>query len=229
MLVLAFATARECAAALDTAPPEPGGWARAAVAGREALVLVTGVGPLSAALALGRLLGEQSPRGVVNLGVAGAFSGRLALGTTAVVREEIWPEYGLRTQEGVDARGLGFPLAETPGGPVYKRIGLDPGGAARELGLALPGDWPLAASLTVSGVSADAAVARSMARTYDPDMENMEGFALALGCLRAGLPFLEVRTVSNIVGPREAGGWDLPGALAALGRAARALLTENKS
>jgi futalosine hydrolase len=51
----------------------------------------------------------------------------------------------------------------------------------------------------------------------------MEGFSLALACLQAGIPFLELRTISNLVGSRKPEHWKLDDALQALGEKAREL------
>lgn len=240
MITLVFATARECAAVLPGIPaPDEGGWGVHDFAGREVAVLVTGVGPLNAALALGRLLEAVPPvDGVVNLGVAGSFDAdTLRVGDVVAAGVEIWPEYGLRTESGVDAQGLLFPVAEGPDGPIRDRIFLAPGDAAKAMGLSLPPQWPVAPFCTVSAVSADLPTAQAIAARIPspgwengidpkhptPALENMEGFALALGCMRAELPFLEIRSVSNPVGSRDKAKWDLPGALAGLGNAVRTL------
>lgn len=232
MLVLALATAKELCAALPGAPSglEPGATAPVALPGRRApaaVALVTGVGPVGAALRLGRLLGALGPgavAGVVNLGVAGSFdTAALPLGAVAVAARETWPEYGLRTRAGVDAAALGFPVGRAPEGPIGPSLDLAPDAAARALGLALPAAWPRAAALTVAAASADAATADALRAAHGALLENMEGYALALACREAGLPFLEVRSVSNAVGTRRAGAWNLPGALAALGPALAAL------
>ena len=55
--------------------------------------------------------------------------------------------------------------------------------------------------------------------------EAMEGFGVATATARAGLPFAEIRAVSNPVGPRDREAWKIPDALAALERAGTALAT----
>ena len=55
--------------------------------------------------------------------------------------------------------------------------------------------------------------------------EAMEGFAVATAAAHAGLPFAELRAVSNAVGPRDRAAWRIPDALAALERAAAALVS----
>jgi nucleoside phosphorylase len=44
----------------------------------------------------------------------------------------------------------------------------------------------------------------------------MEGAALFHACLTLGVPFLELRAVSDLVGPRDKAAWDIPGAIKVL-------------
>ncbi|MFP5257993.1 MAG: futalosine hydrolase, partial [Acidobacteriota bacterium] len=97
--------------------------------------------------------------------------------------------------------------------------------AARELGLTLPEGVVAGPCLTVAGVSATPERAAALAGQYRALAESMEGFAVALAGAAAGLPGLELRAVSNRVGSRPPADWDLPGALAALGRAAARLFS----
>jgi len=195
--------------------------------GREFLVLVTGIGLVNAAFSLGRALGaEPGVSGVINFGVMGAFDlDRLPLRSAAVVGKEIWPEFGLITYRGLVPEALGFPQWKGPDGPVFDKIDLAPDRAAASMKVSLPGDWPRIVSLSVAGVTGNLERAKELFETYGPDCENMEGFALALGCLHAELPFLEVRTISNLVGAREHSSWDLEGSLKALGGAAEKVLS----
>lgn len=45
------------------------------------------------------------------------------------------------------------------------------------------------------------------------DVETMEGAAFFEACLAAGIPFAEIRTISNLVGETDHGRWDIPLAL----------------
>ncbi|MHC1790183.1 futalosine hydrolase [Solidesulfovibrio sp.] len=237
-LLLVVATAKEYRAAvsgLGAPPPPPPGqtvdWRRG---GRDVTLLVTGVGPVAAALAVGRAIGRRlgtpgpALGGVVNLGIAGSFDpDTLPLSGLVAATAELFPEYGLRGPDGpglADARGIAFPQTVIDGQDIYDRLPLDPLTAARTLGLSLPADVVSGPCLTVAGVTADAGRAALLARTYAARAESMEGFAVALAAAASGLPVLELRTISNRVGSRPPADWDLPGALAALGRAAARLL-----
>lgn len=229
-LCLALATAKEYRAVLGAlgAPeaPEAGRWTTWRWRGRELLVLVTGVGPVAAGISLGKLLGGGKVQGVVNLGVAGAFDlGQAPLGGLVVATEEIFPEYGLCGEEGVAARGLGFPQMLVAGGPVYDRLGLGPEAAARVLGLNLPREAVAGSFATVAGVGKDGVPSAAGRLVPRPLAESMEGFSLALASAMAGIPFLELRSVSNRVGARPPQDWDLPGALAALSQAVSVLFS----
>lgn len=229
-LLVCAATGIELSAVLGAPFAAGQGRVVAALAhGREVLALATGVGMLNAGLALGRALaGAERIDGVLNLGLAGSFDLEAhPLRAARLVTAETWPEYGLLFSGAVDAdaRALRLPLCGGGEAAVWDRLELDPAGALARMGLAAP-DVPGATSLTVSGVSADAELARRRRARHGADLENMEGFALAYGAGQAGLPFAQLRVVCNAVGSRPPERWDIPGALTALGRAACGLLAQ---
>lgn len=190
--------------------------------GRDVLAATTGVGVVNAALLAGRALDRGNVQGVLCLGVAGSFDlAERPLGSSWLVEEEIWPEYGLLASgwASADAGALGFPLGRVGERRVWDRVAWDAEADLGRMGLANPG-LEKVKSLTVSGVSADAERAASLHNRHHAALENMEGFALAYGCALAGVPFAEVRSVSNAVGSRPPRDWDLPGALTALGHTA---------
>lgn len=216
-LCLAIATRKEYRALLSplgapAVPPDgqPVSWKRG---GREMSLLLTGVGPVAAAATLGRHIGAGHVTGVVCLGVAGSYDlSQAPLGTPVVANAEVFPEYGLRREDGIEPQALGFPQLTVGGEAVYDRLDLDPRHAAAAMGLCLPTELRQGAFATVSGVTTGV-------KPHGRDgllAENMEGFALALACRLAGIPFLELRTISNKVGARPPRDWDLSGALTAL-------------
>lgn len=238
-LLVCAATARELAAAAPGVAPRENELAElrpvpVRLKGRPALFCVTGVGPVNAALAMGFCFGltsesagedGQAPGGglrigaVLNVGLAGAFDlAETPLRALCLVEEEIWPEYGLNDGSSVTARAFSYPQwRKADGAPedVYDRLRLADAGAVARREPA-PGAFLPRRSLTVAGVSASFARAREMANRHRAELENMEGFAVAYACARAGVPCVEVRAVSNKVGPRAADEKDFPGALAAL-------------
>lgn len=245
-LIVASATTMEMQAtfpALAEHLPREQGWTRMALSQKrnehktpwkDVVLLVTGVGVVNAAFVLGRLLGclasdapdlaPPPPAGVLNLGVAGAFSlDQLPLGTTVVVSTEIWPEYGLLHDSGIDPKGIGLPQGKVDGQPVWDQLRLAPRQSAQQMGLNIS-SLPEVIGLTVSGVTGTSERAKALQSQYSCEIETMEGFALAWACCLAGVPFVQVRTISNLVGSREAVHWNLSGAKQRLSTTVRGLL-----
>lgn len=188
---------------------------------------VTGVGPINAALGMGIALAQcmaagQQIRAVINVGLAGSFDlERWPLGSLQVVNEEIWPEYGLHDGRQVVAQAFGYPQWSDGKREVRDRLTLaspsDLGLTLRNAAAAGMGEKGVR-SLTVAGVSAGVQRVQYLRQMYGAALENMEGFAVAYAAARAGLPCLEIRSVSNKVGPRTVHEKDFPGALRQLGR-----------
>lgn len=247
LLILA-ATAMEMravfeGAGLEISVPDKWGKTFARIKGVRAHLAVTGVGPLAAAYTAGKLAGEgllvqERCRGVLNFGIAGAYSPYGApLGSVVVANREIWPEYGVRTGLGVKAEDLGFPLLgnKTDSSAVWDTVHCEPEAAFDAMGLFFPKNAPalpenprvvVGGSITVAGVSGTPDIAGGLAAKYAALSENMEGFPLALAAREAGVPFAEIRAVSNIVGDRHASAWNIPASLAALSRATALIFGE---
>jgi futalosine hydrolase len=212
-----------CAAVCDQALKVPErGAVRACLAGREAILVVTGVGPLNASLEMGAALGRYEISGVINLGLAGSFDlERAPLGSAVAASAEVYPEYGVAGLDGmgglVDDTEFPFPQWEDGGQRVMRRIELGPAAEAWRLGLSLPAGQLLGTALTVAGITGCRDRALVLAEHFGALTENMEGFALALACATRGLPFLEVRTISNRVGERDRAKWKLKQAFRGLG------------
>ena len=83
---------------------------------------------------------------------------------------------------------------------------------------------PAVAGITVNTVHGSEPTIASIRRRYDPDVESMEGAAFMYASLIAGVPFAQVRAVSNAVERRNRGAWKLDHATEALGAESLRLL-----
>ncbi len=198
--------------------------------GRENIIyLVTGIGPVNAALAIGFCLGllhEQKSdpvRAILYTGLAGSFNlEKDPLLSTRIIRREIWPEYGLHDGISVTSRAFRFPLwARKEGDDIYDTVEL--AGTEAISPKAPPKTWTECSSLTVAGVSASFNRRDSLWNAWKAELENMEGFSAAYSALRAEIPCVEIRVVSNKVGPRGKNEKDFPGALKELAKILPAL------
>jgi futalosine hydrolase len=76
---------------------------------------------------------------------------------------------------------------------------------------------PVGDAITVNTAHGHAAsIARAVER-YNPHVESMEGAAFMYACLVHGMPFAQIRAVSNIVERRNRAAWKMGEAIEALG------------
>lgn len=230
MIVVTTATAKEMKAAFaftDAPVVEQGQVKEFELNGRTLLLAVSGVGLVNAALCAGSLLARLDVTGVVNLGIAGAYDvEEFPLGSSSYVWQEVWPEYGLLDEEGnVDPKAIGFAQGSVGNKPVWDRVKLNPTNDAAKMGLQLSPESNRAAAVSVSSVTGTPSRAGWLKTACSADLENMEGFAFAFAAMQRGLPFLELRTVSNRVGSRYEEDWDLKAAFTELGRVTEHLFT----
>ena len=78
--------------------------------------------------------------------------------------------------------------------------------------------------ITVNTVHGNERTIAAVRDRYDPDVESMEGAAFMYASLIAGVPFAQVRAVSNAVVRRNRGAWKIDEAIRALGEQSVRLL-----
>lgn len=169
---------------------------------------VSGIGMVNMALACQHAIHTLSPDLVVQIGICGSFSQKYPIGSVVQVSEEIYSELGAEAPEGfLDLEALGFPLFETHGRVYYNRM--------QNPAQALPG-IPSVRGITVNRVHGVSSEIERTQKIWQPEVESMEGAALFQVCLCAGIPFYEIRGVSNYVEARNREAWNIPLALSAL-------------
>jgi futalosine hydrolase len=163
-------------------------------------VIAGGIGPAASAAATSAALASGEYDLVVSAGIAGGFA-PLGMGDIAVAGTIAFADLGKETPDGFEplsmatscydvAPALAVELADRTGGH-------------------------LGTIVTVARVTGTAATAGALVERY-PDVvaEAMEGAGVAAAAQHHGVPFAEIRAISNAVGPR--GEWQVPQALAAL-------------
>jgi futalosine hydrolase len=215
LMVAAPSEGRAISAAFNAKMPDRE-WSVAELDHRWDLVL-TGIGKANAAGAAGHAVKPGAHGLVLSIGVAGSLPGcSLELTSSVAATACVFGDEGLVTPKGFQACDeMGFPLGDFAGSavPVDERVVAWLGAMASTRGL-------VATVSTCSGTDDQAATIRQRTGAI---AEGMEGAAVGLVCRRMGVPFGEVRVISNTTGNRESQIWDLPGALTALTRLASKL------
>ncbi|MFD7387983.1 futalosine hydrolase [Streptomyces sp. NPDC059852] len=177
----------------------------------DAEVIAAGVGPALAAASTATALTTAALGGrpftlVVSAGIAGGFAPHAPVGSLVVADEITAADLGAETPDGF------LPVTELGFGTVTHR---PPEALVREVASAT-GARP-GAVLTVSTVTGTATRAARLRERHPTALaEAMEGFGVAEAAAAHGTPVLELRAVSNPVGPRDRAAWRIGDALAAL-------------
>ncbi|MEJ8306364.1 futalosine hydrolase [Saccharibacillus sacchari] len=182
------------------------------------VVIAGGVGPAAVAAGTARALAGGAYSRVVSAGIAGGFAGLADIGSLVVASRMVAADLGSDSPEGfisVDELGFGSSVI-----PAEDEVSAALAGALQGAGLAAR----LAPIVTVSTTTGTLAGARALAaRVPGAAAEGMEGFGVAEAARQFGLPALELRAISNAVGPRDRGAWKIGDALSALRRASSIL------
>ncbi|MEU1025913.1 futalosine hydrolase, partial [Streptomyces sp. NPDC005904] len=143
---------------------------------------------------------------VVSAGIGGGFPPAAPVGSLVVADEITVADLGAETPEGfAPVTELGFgAVTHVPPRSLVRGVAAACGAARGTV-------------LTVSTVTGSAARAAELRRRHPRALaEAMEGFGVAEAAALHGLPVLEVRAVSNPVGPRDRAAWRIGEALTAL-------------
>jgi futalosine hydrolase len=174
-------------------------------------LLAAGVGPARAAASVSAALSAAAPAGapyglVVSAGIAGGFLPEAPVGSLVVADVITVADLGAQSADGF------LPVTELGFGTVTHH---PPRSLVRESAAATGART--GAVLTVSTVTGTAARAAELRERHPRALaEAMEGFGVAEAADAHGRPVLEIRAVSNPVGPRDRAAWRIGDALAAL-------------
>jgi futalosine hydrolase len=147
-----------------------------------------------------------------NFGVCGSFDEEIPVGTVVHVTSDRLSELGAEDGERftpIDELGLG----QTS---VYINEAPPAIGALNEL--------PRVTGITVNTVHGDEPSIAAVRARCAPQVESMEGAAFAYVCGLSGLPYAQVRAVSNVVERRNRDAWRLDLAIRNLNDAALRIL-----
>ncbi len=184
-------------------------------------LLITGVGSVVTVYRLTQLLAKTSFDLALNLGLCGAF-----------------PDTGIKLTDLVNITAEIFGDLGVKEGKIFKTV--------FDMGLADPSQPPFTdgklvnpyripdldlfinhdniTSITVNSVSAEKKEIHLRRRTFDAQVENMEGAAFFYVMLNNNIRFAEIRAVSNFIEKRDKEKWQILAAISRINEAARMLL-----
>lgn len=182
-------------------------------------VIAAGVGTAAAAAGTAKALAEGNYGLVISAGIAGGFAGQADIGSLVVADSIVQADLGSETPDGfLSTEQLGFGPSSVP---VQLELAERLAAALTDAGLTTV-LGPIATVSTTTGTRETAD--KLAARVPGAAAEAMEGFGAAQAASLFDLPVLELRAVSNAVGPRDRETWKIPEALHLLESACSVLM-----
>ena len=182
-------------------------------------VLVSGVGMVATATWCSHALARERYDLAINLGVCGTFDRTLPLGTVVHVVTDRLAELGVEDGDAFltvqDLQLLGDNDPPFINGRLVNEA--PPAIATLNRLRAVDG-------ITVSTVHGREQSIACVTERFSPQVESMEGAAFMYACLVHGLPFAQVRAISNVVERRNRAAWQLTKAIENLGSDALRML-----
>lgn len=173
----------------------------------------SGVGLLASAVAITRLAIEERPDLIIQAGIAGSFSKKYAPGQVVVINNEMLGDTGVEENGGWKDL-FDMKLEKSSYHPFEKRK--------------LPNPWikqynllnlPVVDGITVNQVTTQPTRIAQLKKKYGATVESMEGASLHYVGRETGIPFIQIRAISNYVGERDKSKWLLKESIEGLNKA----------
>lgn len=163
-------------------------------------ILVTGVGMVATAFALGKHLATHQYDLVINLGICGSFNRGIAIGDVLEITEDTFSELGAEDDgDFLSLEQMGF--GEGTFHPTKKLADL--------YNLFNTFNLQQATAITVNTVHGNEESINKVAQRLDVQLESMEGAAFFYACKQMNVPCLQIRAVSNYVEKRNRDNWQI--------------------
>lgn len=179
-------------------------------------LLITSVGMVATAFALGRELATNQYDLAINLGIAGSFDRDIALGDVVEITEDTIAELGAEDDESF------LPISQMGFGESHFKASKQLSVVYKEAAL------KQATAITVNMAHGNEASIKKIQQRLNPQIESMEGAAFFYACREAGVPCMQIRALSNYVEKRNRDAWQISLAVKNLNTFAMGLLESLK-
>jgi futalosine hydrolase len=171
--------------------------------GKNIDVLVSGIGLTASTYRLVKQLQLKKYELVIQAGVAGCFDTNIPLGTVVVINKET-----IADQSVVELNKLKtlFELKLVPQDqhPYKKGWLINP-----HKELLKKTKLKIVSGISVNQISTSKKIIKFYRELFNPVTESMEGAALHYVCLSEGVPFVQLRSISNYIGERNKKNWNM--------------------
>jgi futalosine hydrolase len=182
-------------------------------------VKLAGVGPISAGIQTAKALTADEYDLVINMGIAGGFTDKAEVGSLVIANEIVSADLGAESPEGfitLDELGFGASTRVKTDSDLVQIL-LE---VMKEENISVQAGNILTLS-TVTGTTET--TSKLQQREPGALAEAMEGYGVAMAAKEFVLPVLEIRSISNPIGPRDRSAWRIKDALVTLESASKVI------
>lgn len=213
-ILIVAATAMEVApllARLGSAESESRRMRSCSAASHDIDVLTAGVGMVAASAWTSKALAERRYDAALNVGVCGSFDPAFGPASVVHVVTDRISELGAEDGDAfLHFEALNLTDDDGLGGPKAPCV------HAKRLESPALGALPAVTGITVNSVHGNERSIADVVARFRPQVESMEGAGFMFACAISGLPFAQLRSVSNMVERRNRRAWRIPEAIASL-------------
>jgi futalosine hydrolase len=175
-------------------------------------ILITGIGMIHTCYHLTRALALCKYELVINAGIAGSFRKKFKNGQIVHVTSEIFSDLSVEHQDKttslfeeklLDKNQFPFKNGELKN-EGWKTLNPD------------LLNFPAVRGITVNTVHGKKKTIQKIRKKFSPDVESMEGGAVFMVCLFERINFIEIRSISNAIEPRNTRNWNIKLAIKSL-------------
>ena len=169
-------------------------------------ILITGIGITATIYHLTKKLLTNHYDLIIQAGIAGMFPGKFNPGAVLVVKEDSFADVGIE-EKGAFQTLFEYGFLDKNEFPFSDGKLPNPSGVLEKIPLSA------ATAITVNMVSDNIARNEKSREKYHSDIESMEGAAFHYVCLQQKIDFLQIRSISNVVGERDKSRWTIDSAI----------------
>lgn len=157
---------------------------------------------MASAFSFGKELATNKYDNAIQAGIGGAFDTSIPLGSVVSIHSEQYGDFGAEDNGNfIDIFDLGFSDRNSFPFSDGKLINQNP--------FSLGEDLQKLNAISINTVNGQADSIQNRKDRYNPSIESMEGIAFHYACLHYGIPFIQIRAISNYVTPRNRADWKI--------------------
>ena len=172
-------------------------------------LLISGIGIAATVYHVTKTLMQKNYDTAIQAGIAGSFTNRLNLGETVFVSSDTFGD------SGIEESGM-FRNLITSGLVNENDFPFTNGWLVNRHKILNNGLIKTVKAITVNKITDDKKQIDEQINFFNAQVESMEGAAFHYVCLSMNIPFLQLRSISNVVGERDKNKWKMKEAISSL-------------